>query len=288
MKRSVIDANSIRKSLAKATALVAAAVASASCVVNAADLTVEAGSPKILSAAESANYYEKVIVDDDLTIDGENGASLTNSTSIAIGASATHPVTIVVTNGAKWVGNKNKTITFSGKGGTIIASSPTTPSYAKGSSESFPDGETFWTGALGTVGNYDDIVLASTAEADSGVMDIVRLLPNSTVSFRNVKNTNLDVAARILFEGGVHWLLSSSTTRFSVANNAKIILQSVDSNPITIRNLWQNYTLFAGAETLETKGDGDFVLFIGNNSYTATLSHDEGARYFGTIRVGRF
>jgi hypothetical protein len=35
MKRSVIDANSIRKSLAKATALVAAAVASASCVVNA-------------------------------------------------------------------------------------------------------------------------------------------------------------------------------------------------------------------------------------------------------------
>ena len=83
-------------------------------------------------------------------------------------------------------------------------------------------------------------------------------------------------------------MLSSSTTRFSVANNAKIILQSVDSNPITIRNLWQNYTLFAGAETLETKGDGDFVLFIGNNSYTATLSHDEGARYFGTIRVGRF
>ena len=270
------EPNRVRKS-AKGTAAFSIALAMTTVgVANAADLTVSAGSPKVLSAAESAIYYDQVIVNDDLTIDGADGAGLTNSSSIAIGASATHPVTIVVTNGASWVGNKNKTITFSGKGGTIIASSPTTPSYAQGSSESFPDGETFRTGSLGTVGNYDDIVLASTAEADSGVMDIVRLLPNSTVSFRNVKNTNLDVAARILFEGGVHWLLSSSTTRFSVANNAKIILQSVDSNPITIRNLWQDYTLFAGAGTLETKGDGDFVLFIGNNAYTATLSHDEG------------
>lgn len=97
------ESNRVRKS-AKGTAAFSIALAmTAVGVASAADLTVSAGSPKVMTAAESATYYNSVAVNDDLTIDGANGACLTNSSSIAIGASATHPVTIVVTNGAKWV-----------------------------------------------------------------------------------------------------------------------------------------------------------------------------------------
>ena len=214
MKRSVIDANSIRKSLAKATALVAAAVASASCVVNAADLTVEAGSPKVLSAEESAIYYDQVIVNDDLTIDGEKVAGLTNSSSIAIGALATHPVTVVVTNGAKWLVKARQKMTFSGKGGTIVASSPNAPSFSGSTKLNLPIGDNIPERGLGTVGYYTDVVLDSNAESTDGVMDMLRLLPNSTASFRNVKNINPNVDARILFEGGIHWLLNEDSTDY--------------------------------------------------------------------------
>ena len=64
------EPNRVRKS-AKGTAAFSIALAmTAVGVANAADLTVSAGSPKVLSAAESAIYYDQVIVNDDLTIDG--------------------------------------------------------------------------------------------------------------------------------------------------------------------------------------------------------------------------
>ena len=279
MKYPLYKSNRARKSTAGTAALVVAAVALSSGVANAVDLTVAAGSPKVLSAAESATYYNSVAVNDDLTIDGENGAGLTNSTSIAIGASATHPVTVVVTNGAKWVVKTRQTMTFSGKGGTIVASSPNAPSFSGSTTCDLPIGNGIREIALATVGYYTDMVLGSNAESAGGVMDVVRLLPNSTVSFRNVKNVNPNVAARILFEGGIHWLHnedSSLKTRFTAEDGARIILESVDAHPITIRSANQNYTLFKGAGTLETKGSGDFVLFVSSKSATATLSCDEG------------
>ena len=288
MKQPFHKSDRARRSAAGAAALVVAAVVSASGVASAADLTVAAGSPKVLSAAESSVYYNSVAVNDDLTIDGANGAGLTNSSSIAIGASATHPVTVVVTNGAKWVVAKNQTMTFSGKGGTLIASSSVAPDFSL--NDAVPTGVgTARPNAFGTVGYNTYVKIGADAVAEGGVMDIARILPNGTVSFSNVENSNPDVAARILFEGGTHWLLSddSKKLRFSVANDAKIILESVDGNPITIRNLLQDYRLFAGAGTLETRGDGDFVLYIGDKSYTATLSCDEDGEILWNHK-GRF
>jgi hypothetical protein len=109
-------------------------------------------------------------------------------------------------------------------------------------------------------------------------MDIARLLLNGTVSFRRVKNVNPNVAARILFEGGAHWVQNKGGTRFNVLNNAKIILESVDGNPIDMRALASNYTLFEGAGTLETRGDGDFMMYHNSAApyWTITMSHDDG------------
>ena len=271
------ESNRVRKS-AKGTAAFSIALAmTAVGVASAADLTVSAGSPKVMTAAESATYYNSVAVNDDLTIDGANGACLTNSSSIAIGASATHPVTIVVTNGAKWVVKTRQTMTFSGKGGTIIVSSLTAPDFAGGSAVDMVIGRSY-PNAIGTVGHYTDVILAANAEAADGVMDIARLLPNGTASFRNVKNSNPNVAARILFEGGTHWLMnedSSIKTRFTVENGARIVLESVEGKPIELRSHNQGYTLLKGVGKLETNGAGDFMLNA-RSKVVVTLSTDEG------------
>ena len=94
------------------------------CASQAADFTVSAGSSVTLSAAQAAECWDKVYVNDDLTIDGTICDGLTNLSSITIGASATHPVAVVITNGAKWIVKMNQTMTFTGKGGTIVASAP--------------------------------------------------------------------------------------------------------------------------------------------------------------------
>ena len=90
--------------------LAVAAIASASALAE--DFTVPAGSPTTLTASQAATIYDKVNVDDDLTIDGTYCTGLTNSSSVIIGANATEPVTVVVTNGAKWVLSENNTSTF--------------------------------------------------------------------------------------------------------------------------------------------------------------------------------
>lgn len=78
------------------------------------------------------------------------------------------------------------------------------------------------------------------------------------------------------------WSFSEASTKFQVSDGAKIILQSVDGQPIKLRSYGYDYRLFAGPGTFETAGDGDFVLL--QNSYstnrkTVTLSTDEGGRF---------
>ena len=256
---------------------VLAACVAASVSAVATDFTVLAGSPTNLTAELAATIYEKVNVNDDLTIDGTYCTGLTNLSAITIGANATEPVTVVVTNGAKWITKAAQKTTFTGKGGTIIVSQPQKQAYSWGSQYAVPGIGTVYTNGFGTVGFYNDVEIDANAEAANGVMDIVRLLPNGTVSFRNVKNVNPNVAARILFEGGMYWVQndSSKKLRFTVANNAKIILESVDGNPICFRSAAQNYDFFTGNGTLETRGDGDFQMYLPER-YTVTLSHDEG------------
>ena len=240
------------------------------------DFTVS--TPTTMSEEQSAIYYETVYVNADLTIDG-NDRGLTNSSSIVIGGSASAPVTVVITNGAKWVVREGRTMTFSGKGGTIIASSPTAWDFRASGNLNLPIGDNIPVASIATVGYYTDVVLDANAEAPGGVMDILRLLTNGTVSFRRVRNRNPNVAARILFDGGTHWVFNvgMSYPRFVVEDNSRIILESVDGNPIEIRWNFNNWSLFSGVGTLETKGDGDFLLTKNNGTrYTVTISADEG------------
>ncbi|MBE6396997.1 MAG: hypothetical protein E7046_08325, partial [Lentisphaerae bacterium] len=257
--------------------LAVAAIASASALAE--DFTVPAGSPTTLTASQAATIYDNVNVNDDLTIDGTYCTGLTNSSSVIIGAKAAKPVTVTVKNGAKWVLPENNTITFTGKGGTLEVSQTEAPSYIYGSKANVPGvGDNIYPTAFGTMGYYSYVEVSANAEAPGGVMDIARLLPNGTVSFRRVKNVNPNVAARILFQGGAHWVQNKGGTRFNVLNNAKIILESVDGNPIDMRALASNYTLFEGAGTLETRGDGDFMMYhnAAAPNWTITLSHDDG------------
>ena len=264
----------------KLTRLLAAIVLPATCA--AVDFNVEVDSPKIMSADESAVYYDKVYVGDDLTIDGAD-RGLTNSNSIVIGqsatgASATHPVTITVTNGAKWVVRSDQLLTFKGKGGTFVVSSPTAPVFKEwGDRIGMPIGSNY-VNSVATAGLNTRVKIDSGVTAEGGVMDIARLLPNGTVSFRNIENQNSSVAARILFEGGTHWIQNNSDTRYTVSNGARFILESVDGNPIHICSLAGDATLFSGTGTFETRGDGDFVLEHNRqnaNYRTITLSKDE-------------
>ena len=268
------------------------AAALAADVSYAADFTVS--EPTVLSAEQSAAIYDNVYVNADLTIDGAD-RGLTNKQSIVIGRSATEPVTVTITNGASWYVATRQTLTFSGKGGTIVVSEPTEPPSSRwnwGNNgtrvDILGDGNKIYVNGPGTFGQYTDVKIDSNAEAEGGVMDIARLLPNGTVSFGRVENTNPNVAARILFEGGTHWLLNDDhfRNRFKTGDNSRIILESVGGNPIYIRSLVQDYDLFKGTGTLETRGSGDLVLHHARAAAdltlrTITLSEDEGSIEWG-------
>ena len=248
-------------------------------ISNAADFTVGAGSPKVMSAAESAIYYRTVSVNDDLTLDGMN-CGLTNSSTITIGEYATVPVTIAITNGAKWVVYASNSLRFKGRGGTFVLSSPTEPSYTSWATANLPIGNNIYVAGLATAGYYSQVEVMGDVVADNGVMDIARLLDKGTASFRWIHNRSGDVAARVLFEGGLIWVHNDTSTesdryRFKVSNNARIILESLGGHPIYLRSGAQNYGLFKGAGTLETKGAGDFIMHHGHASLrTITLSKD--------------
>ena len=259
----------------------------------AADFTVN--QPTTLSAAESVVVYDNVYVNADLTIDGAD-RGLTNKQSIVIGGSSAAPVTVTITNGARWYVATRKTLTFSGKGGTIVVSEPTEHPNSRwnwGNNgtrvDILGDGNKIYVNGPGTFGQYTDVKIGANAEAEGGVMDIARLLPNGIVSFRCVENSNPNVAARILFEGGTHWVLnddSSTKNRFKAGDNSRIILESVGGKTIYIRSLVQDYDLFKGTGVLETRGSGDLVLHHNRAAAdltlrTITLSEDEGTIEWG-------
>ena len=119
----------MRQSMGKAYG--ALLTAFCACAASAADFTVAAGSPRTMPAAESSIAYGAVTVDDDLTLNG-SAIGLTNLSSIVIGENATHPVTIVVTNGAKWIVKPDQTMKFTGKGGTLVVSAPSLQTFGWG------------------------------------------------------------------------------------------------------------------------------------------------------------
>ena len=234
------------------------------------------------TAEDSARYYKFLYLYDDLLLDGAKCAGSTNWHTANIGTYAWHPVTVTVTNGARMVTGKDRNILFNGKGGTIVVSEPTDSPFEWGYGGKITTviGDTY-TNMIGTVGYTSKFTLCSDVTSDTGTNDILRLLAHGTASYQSVSNENANVAARILFEGGDLRSIYNDATKFQVADGAKIVLQSVDGKPIILRSYaYSRYSLFEGAGTLETAGDGDVVLL--QHSYapakTVTLGADEGGR----------
>lgn len=243
--------------------------------------TVTAGGDGYAFTAEdSARYYKFLYLYNDLLLDGAKCAGSTNWLTAYIGTYASHPVTVTVTNGARMVTGSERNILFRGKGGTIVVSEPTDASFewGRGGNITTVLGNTY-PNQIGTVGYNSKFTLSSDVTSDTGTGDILHLLAHGTASYQFISNQNVSVAARILFEGGDLRSIYDDTTKFQVADGAKIILQSVDGNPIKLRSYaYSRYSLFAGAGTLETAGDGDVVLL--QHSYapakTVTLGADDG------------
>ena len=258
--------------------------------------TVTAGGDGYAFTAEdSARYYKFFYLYDDLLLDGAVCAGSTNWHTVNIGATwSSHSVTVTVTNGARMVTARNKNILFKGKGGTIVVSEPTDAPFTWGQGDMITTvlGDKTYPNFIGTVGYGSKFTLTDSVKSDTGTNNILRLLSHGTASMQFVSNQNVNVAARILFEGGELRSINEGTTKFQVADGAKIILQSVNGNSIRLRTRPWSYSLFSGAGTLETVGDGDFVLLhhVKDAIYTVSLGFDEGGSivwgHTGNFRLG--
>ena len=239
----------------------------------------EQGDGYAFTTEDSEKCYKYLKIYSDLLLDG---AGSTNWHTVIIGTSALHPVTVTVTNGARMVTAKNRNILFKGKGGTIVVSEPSDAAFTwdgQGDKITTVFGDTF-PNLIGTVGYTSKFTLCSDVSSDTGASDILRLLAHGTASYQFISNQNANVAARILFEGGELRSIYDDATKLQVADGAKIVLQSVDGNPIRLRiRPYSQCSLFEGAGTLETAGDGDFVLLSHYYSAkTVMLGADEGGR----------
>ncbi len=245
------------------------------------DGTVKSGGDGYaFTADDAARYYKFLDIHNDLLLDGSVCAGSTNWHTVSIGTYASHPVTIAITNGARMVTARNKNILFKGKGGTIVVSEPSDAAFTWGAGDKITTvlGDTY-PNFIGTVGYGSKFTLTDSVASYGGTSDILRLLAHGTASMQFVSNQNANVAARILFEGGELRSINEGSTTFQVADGAKIILQSVNGNPIRLRTRPWSYSLFSGAGTLETAGDGDFVLLHHvSDIYTVSLGADEGGR----------
>ncbi len=282
--------NKLQNFFAAAT-FVAALMACADALAESSTFTVDdrngatvgsAGDGYRLNRTDSSVLYANVIVKNNLLIDGEYCGGLTNNQYTVLSGNDYGPAIVTITNNVKWIRPRRNAIRFQERGGTIVVSEKTPrdinwadPVYSAGKI-STAVGEA-WPNMLGTFGFGTGIIVESDVTADNGILDIFRLLPNGSASLSYVTNQNASVAARILFEGGEMWSLAEGGTKFQVADGAKIILQSVNGNPIVLRSCIYDYKLFSGAGTLETAGAGDFNLMQAYyNAYVVTLSADEG------------
>ncbi len=249
------------------------------------DVQVSSGDGYSLRAEDSERLYRFITLYSDLTIDGESCGGLTNSQSVMIAPWLSSPPAIItVTNGARWVIGRFKPIKFSREGGTIVVSEPSARSWewGAGSAVVTPLAENTYPNMIGTIGWLSPFTILDDVEADGGTMDILRLLPNGTASVQYITNGHASVAARILFEGGELVSIHDTATKFQTVVGSKIILQSVDSKPIVLRTSSYDYCLFSGEGTLETAGNGDFILLQHyTNTKTIMLGADNGNIVWG-------
>ena len=235
-----------------------------------------------LNGTDSSVKYANVVAYNNLLIDGTQCGGLTNTGYTVLVGNDSGPAIVTITNDVKWLRPRHSAIRFKKHGGMIVVSE-TTPRSVNWSDPVYSADEISTAvgnarpNMLGTFGFGTDVIVESDVTADSGVLDIFKLLPNGSASLSYVTNQNASVAARIIFEGGEMWSLAEGGTKFQVADGAKIILQSVNGNPIVLRSSIYDYKLFSGAGTLETAGDGDFNLMQAYyTAYVVTLSADEG------------
>ncbi len=242
----------------------------------------EQGDGYAFTAEDSDRYYKYLKFYSDILLDGAVCAGSTNWHTLIIGTFALNPVTVAVTNGARMVTRKDRDILFNGKGGTIVVSEPSDAEFTwdgAGDMTTTVFGDTY-PNLIGTVGYTSKFTLCSDVTSVTGTNDILRLLTHGTASCQFISNQNANVAARILFEGGELRSIYDDATKLQVADGAKIVLQSVNGNPIRLRiRPYSQCSLFAGAGTFATAGDGDFVLLSHYYSAkTLNFGADEGGR----------
>ncbi len=139
------------------------------------------------TAGDTERCYKYLYLYDDLLLDGTVCAGSTNWHTVNIGTSASHPVTVTVTNGARMVTGSERNILFRGKGGTIIVSEPTDAPFewGRGGNITTVLGDTY-TNQIGTVGYNSKFTLCSDVTSDTGTNDILRLLAHGTASYPHI------------------------------------------------------------------------------------------------------
>lgn len=102
----------------------------------------------------------------------------------------------------------------------------------------------------------------ANARSDTGTNDLLTLNYGGIAGSQKLENDSTAAVARVCFNGGLYYLSNQwdSDTKFVAASGAKILLESVDGQPI------QLYTYLSGSApsfssgTVETTGAGDVIL----------------------------
>ncbi|MDO5317434.1 MAG: hypothetical protein Q4G65_02295 [bacterium] len=255
------------------------------------DLDVAAGTTSTLNAASHPNgaLLRTVAVNGTLVVDGisvtnsfaAGAAEGTPSLSIGCDPSATTTARLLVTNapGGLIGGYVNQLTTViganGGQGGLIDLHARNPKDWGWGVNATWGNGiGKIFTGNSGTFGapNAHLRVDASVQNPGNGILDILRLGPNSAFAGNRIQNESTSVRARILFAGGRLWTGSSNSSAFFDLPSAGqcIELASVDGNDIVLYSLTGIKLLTDGNKgTLSTSGAGSFVIGRGDNTVLA-------------------
>jgi len=155
----------------------------------------------VTDPSDVTRSYGQVHVKADLTMDS-NAVGITNTGAIFIGSgsSVSTPVSVTISGGAEWWPASKQTVYFGkdgGAAGTIDLTSSRTYSYA-------------WDNSEATFGLSSIVELSSDANVQ-GSIDLLRAHGTSRFFVRQIANRKAGATARIVFDGGCHWVQTISS-----------------------------------------------------------------------------
>ncbi len=102
----------------------------------------------------------------------------------------------------------------------------------------------------------------ANAKSETGTNDLLTLDFGGIAGFQKLQNSSTSTVARVRFNGGLYYLSNQweGNTLFVSASGARILLESVNDNPIQIYKYLSGGTPSFSSGTVETTGSGDVVL----------------------------